>query len=211
MSQKTIAIGQAESAEALVTAVTEALSREFGVEPADDGVVCPFPGSGIGFHFSQSGSNAIKSEIVNAFKQTAAGQSSVSFVQTSIYLIDVFYSTKRKAVAVSLRDSSKAAEPDKVIALNASGECVGMAAAAGSVFSVRENETRTCAVPAVFSTGTPAFSLVRFPDYFGGAVFEEVYLVLSAPASLSAGMVIHAENADFMPVRSSTSALAIPI
>ncbi len=210
MSKKTITIGQQESIEALIAAITDALSEEFGVEPTADGAVCPFPDSGIGFYFSSQSTN-IKPGIANIYGQTASFSGSTNFVSTSIYALDVYYSSKKTAVAVAFHDSSKSDSPAMAIARNTSGEYAGIILNSTSLLYIRENGSRTCAMPVTFTNGNPAFSLVRFPDYVGGAMFEEIYLILSAPTSLTPEMIIHAGNCDFVPVRSVNASLAIPI
>lgn len=212
MSKKTIIIEPQENIEALAAAVNEALSAEFGVEVTADGVVCPFSSSGIGFQCAAN-SNSVNLKITNAYGQTSGNISSISYANTSTCALDIYRSSKGTAIAAVLRLTSQTASPSGVIAVNGAGECTGMITSSNIVF-IRESENGTpkaFSAQVVFTGNNPAFALVKFPDIYVGVLFEEIYLMLSAPTTLTPGMLIHADNRDFVPVRATTVALAIPI
>lgn len=210
---KTIIIEPQQSAEALAAAVTANLCEKFGVEANENGTVAPFSGSGIGFQAAASGASTVILKVTNAHGQTV-NPGSVSFSNTFIYALDIYLSRGATAVAVTLRINNQSFSPAGVIAKNGFGECVGLVLTSNSVSYVRENENGTVksyAAANVYTVNNPAFSLVRFPDFISGTMFDEVYIVLSAPTTITPGMIIHAGENDFVPIRSSSTALAIPI
>lgn len=202
MSKKTIIIQPCESAAALTAAITNALAAEFEVTEKSDGRVCPFADSEVGFE-AHSSSTSVMFGVKNAHGQTQNAGTTVTYATESVYALDVYRSVSGTATAVTLRTSENETLPSVVIAKNTDADCVGLVISNNTMYFIRANESQTAKSYAggkPFSNYSPAFSLVKMPDIYSGSVFGEIYIIFSAPVSITAGMVIHAGEKDFVPI-----------
>lgn len=207
MSKKTIIIQPCESMTALLAAITNALAAEFEVAEKSDGRVCPFADSEVGFDV-QSAAASVTLGVKNAHGQVQKTSSSVTFAAESVYALDVYRSVSGTATAVTLRINENKILPSVVIAKNADADCVGLVLSSNTMLFIRGNESKaakSCVSVKPYSSNLPAFSLVKMPDIYSGSVFEEIYLIFSAPVNITEGMSIHAGGKDFVPISAGST------
>ncbi len=211
---KTIIIDPAESSSALAASCTTALCEEFGVTPTKNGAVSPFSGTNIGFYFDSTSNTQVVLKMINAYGQSQ-NISTISFSNISPYMLEVYYSLRKTAIAVVFRMLNQIVPPSALIAKNELGGYMGMVVG-GAVTFVSEIDSRSKSMSCPLNTmNAPAFSLFRLPDIYDGTMFEEVYSFFSAPSSaaLAPGILIHTKEKDFIPIKgtSGNTTLAIPL
>lgn len=195
---KTILIEPQNTALALAEAVTNAIGEAFGVEPAEDGAVYPFEGAGIGFKGYAANQSYIGIDVTNGITSNKPAYSYFeTFNAESTYAVDVLESSDRTAVFAGVRRADTARFPMAAIVQSETGEYVGFSPGLNTLTSVRRIDTSVKTWAERTPATAPAYSLVKYPDFHGGAMFKELYLMLSAPQFPAAGINIYANGKTF--------------
>lgn len=210
---KTIVIAGQETISDLANALTAALSKEFNTSPDANGIIHPFSDSTVGYKSFET-SATIYLRISNGFTEMTAD--SISYSKGTPYAFDVYYSRKNTAVTVALRRYDTPTLPVSVIAKNKAGKCSGIVISSSAYLTqIREDPAVSRSLPTVslMSNYAPAFSLIKYPDMYAGVMFEEVYVMFSAPTPPTPKMIIHTADMDFIPIKgvNINSYLAMPI
>lgn len=211
--KKTIIIENLHNANYLITAIQNALCQEFNTTVNENGVIAPFPGSTVGFKLDDISSTAalcIRNDAYSgAYIQTGWDQRTA---------VDVYYSKKKTAVMVTIRNANdnSAIFPKNIIAKDGGGGYVGL-----TISPTGSELTRILCEDSVYDIQFGdyavnldlALSMVKYPSFATGKMFEEVYKVISAPIELPADLLIHTDGGNFTlaNIGSEKALVALPV
>lgn len=217
--KKTTIIENLRDPNLLITALQNVLCQEFNTTVNENGVIVPFPGSTVGFKIDNGN---ISSTVALRISNNASEGEYIRIGWDQRTAIDVYYSKKKTAVMATIRNANdnSAFFPPSIIAKDSSGVCVGLTQATINNSSGR---TRILCEGGVYYDDVYfgdyavnpdfALSMVKYPSYATGNMFDEVYKVISAPIELPAGILIHTDDGDFAlaNIGSEKALVALPV
>lgn len=167
------------SAEALAQAAASALATALGWTADGTSVWQDEDKSGLKFVFAYSVSSVLPG-IGNSLTQQA--NKPVDYKADTYYVLD-YYDTGSTAV-MGLRKVSEAICLSAVIAKNTSGKFKAFMFYSTNIYYLADNLSATYPYRmdyTAITSANAATSLVRYPDFWGECMFEDLYLILSCP------------------------------
>ncbi|MDE7398973.1 MAG: hypothetical protein K2N06_05530 [Oscillospiraceae bacterium] len=176
---KTISIGTQSSAAALAQAFADALATEIGWRADDEGNVKK-DGIDIYFRFYVSGAS-VQCTISNSYTSPSSS-TTVSFSTANTYNIYIMESTGG-SIAVGIGVSTGIPYFGVLITRNTAGVYIGISIYSNSIYTVRGVETsnRQISLSTSNSSSGVSTSIVKMPDIWGAAMFNDLYYVMSCP------------------------------
>lgn len=216
---KTIHIDKQEGGVAvLANALTTALATAIGwtaEKNADGNLTGNVKKSGINIYFRvyTSGSNAMIS-LSNGYVTASIASSTqyVTYNTNETYKLYVFESSGG-SIAVGASQSSGNIRLWALITRNSAGEYVGgiTSSLSGRLNTVRGNETVTRNINLSVNNDAPYTSIVKLPDIWGAAMFNELYYVMSCPyKNTNRVFTINGKNYRSIGQNSEYMVLALP-
>jgi len=176
-----IQIPPQESAEALAQAAATALANALGWTADGTSVWQDEEKNGLRFVFDYNASYVFLG-IGNSLTKQASN--SISYNPNTYYFLD-YYDTGN-TVVVGLRTASGVICLSAVIAKNTSGKFKALSLYSTSVYYLADDLSAAYVCNNGYTAVThanAATSIVRYPDFWGECMFEDLYLILSCPYS----------------------------
>ena len=174
-----IQIPPQESAEALAQAAASALATALGWTADGTSVWQDEDKSGLRFVFDHNASYVFPG-VGNSLTKQA--NNSLTYNPNTYYFLD-YYDTGN-TVAIGLRTASGIICLSAVIAKNTSGKFKALSLYSTSVYYLADDLSAAyvCNIGYIAVThANAATSIVRYPDFWGECMFEDLYLILSCP------------------------------
>ena len=176
---KTISISAQESAAALAQAFANALAAEIGWTADENGNVKK-DGISVYFKFAASGSTNVKLTVSHGYKDSDGGVPCAFSASNTykLYLLE----TAGGSIAVGIGVSIGIPILGTLIVCNTAGGYVGITFSTNIVYTLHgiESATRTMSL-SINSTAGMSTSIVKMPDIWGAAIFNDLYYVMSCP------------------------------
>lgn len=173
----TITIAPQESADDLAVTFAAALSN--ALSWTADGASVWQEKDGLRFYFSVAGS-AVDVHVGNALKTTQSGNR-VSWAADAYYYLD-YYNTEN-TVTMGIRTTDGAIALCCLIAKNTLGEWKAICAYSNAEFYFDSvvSAPYKWIVSSFISNANVCTSIVKQPDYWGGCMFQDLYMMTSCP------------------------------